>query len=102
MAVNAKINFNIKSQDGTLLSILNRFGIVDPFIAKSLIEHGAIASEIRTYQKFRDLFSEKQKEVFDSFILLTSDDHHFFEMCLAYQESVRNEVKINIKEMDII
>ena len=66
------------------------------------IQHGAVASTIAIYQKRRDLFTEKQKEVFDFFLTLTSNDDDFFSMCLAYQNDQKNHVKMDIKDMEII
>ena len=66
------------------------------------ISAGAIPSEITTYYQLRHLFSEEQREAFDMFITITSDDNDFFQMCLAYQNDIKNHVKIEIKDMEII
>ena len=70
--------------------------------AKLLIAHGAIAGRIEGYQLFRELFTPEQQKAFDAFSSITNNDEDFFRMCLAYQESIKNHVKINIKDMDIL
>lgn len=66
-----------------------------------LISLGAIAGKIKTYKKYRKYFSDEQQKSFDAFLLLTNADNEFFQMCLSYQESIKNNVKIEIKEINI-
>lgn len=66
------------------------------------IKNGAVPSTILIYKHCRDLFTQKQKNAFDSFLLLTNDDHQFFQMCLTYQNDQKNKVKIEIKDMEIL
>jgi hypothetical protein len=66
------------------------------------IKHGALPGKIDTFRKFRDLFTNEQQKAFCAFVMLTSDNDEFYHMCLAYQEGIKNGVKIEIKEMDIL
>ena len=66
------------------------------------IKNGMIPSEIETYHKFREYFSVEQQKAFDMFLTLTNNDNDFFHMCLVYQEGLKNNVKMDIKEMDIL
>jgi hypothetical protein len=66
------------------------------------IENGAIAGGIESYKKLRDLFSQEQQKAFDTFMSITNNDNDFFQMCLAYQNDKENNVKIEIKDMEII
>jgi hypothetical protein len=69
---------------------------------KLLIAHGATAGKIETYQEFREYFTVEQQEAFDMFLTLTSDDNIFFQMCVAFQEGIKNNVSVKIKDMDIV
>lgn len=69
-------------------------------IIKMLIQHGAVPSIQRTYKINRQLFTEEQQKAFDAFSTITNNDEDFFQMCLAYQEGLKN--KIDIKNMDIL
>ncbi len=66
------------------------------------IKHGMLPSEIDAYQYHRKYFTKEQQRAFDAFLLLTNDNNQFFQMCLAYQEDIKNNVKMEIKEMDIL
>ena len=67
----------------------------------TLIKHGAVPGTIAIYKHRREKFSPEQQKAFDMFIMLTTDDTEFFHMCLAYQESIKNHVKMDIKNMEI-
>jgi ankyrin repeat protein len=69
---------------------------------KFFIKNGAVASSILIYRHCRELFTKKQQEVFDAFVSITSNDDYFFQMCLAYQNDQKNNVKIEIKDLDIL
>ncbi len=69
---------------------------------KFLIEHGIIFGKVENYQNYRHLFTQKQQKVFDAFVSITTNDNDFFHMCLVYQEGLKNNVKMDIKEMDIL
>ena len=70
--------------------------------AKLLIAHGAIAGTRDGYQTYRDLFTVEQQKAFDAFASITSNDNDFYKMCLAYQESIKNNIKIEINDMEIL
>ena len=91
---------NINTRDINGLTILDGQDYVNN--AKYLIKYGALPGVIVTYQKYHDFFSEEQQKAFDSFLLLTSDNDQFFQMCLAYQNDQKNNDKIEIKDMEII
>jgi ankyrin repeat protein len=65
---------------------------------KLLILRGAIFGKIDKYQAFSHLFTKEQQNAFDAFMSITNNDNDFYQMCLAYQ----NDIKIDIKEMDIL
>ena len=71
-------------------------------VARYLIKNGAIYGKIKNYQQYSDLFTKKQKDMFDTFASITGLDKDFYQMCLAYQEGIKNHVKIEIKDMDIV
>jgi hypothetical protein len=77
---------------------MNRFEYV---VVNGLIKHGLLFGKIENYQKHRFLFPLEKQEAFDAFASITSNDEDFFQMCLAYQESIKNNVKIEIKDMDL-
>ena len=111
LLVNAGSNLNLLCDGQSLLSHWYHYQAVDNkslrlniswhLKAINLIDHGAIASERETYQKCRHLFTKEQQKVFDIFMTITSDDD-FFKMCLAYQNDQKNNIKIDIKDMDIL
>jgi ankyrin repeat protein len=70
--------------------------------AKLLIKYGAISGKIETYKKYRYLFTQEQQKAFDIYVSITSHDNDFFNMCLSYQNDQKNNVKIEIKDMDIV
>jgi ankyrin repeat protein len=102
----AGADINHLSESGTVLSLIYTKQNDIPNsndVSKFVIENGGIASDTDTYMYYREFFTEKQQNAFDSFLLLTSDDNNeFFHMCLSYQESIKNNVKIDIKDMDIL
>lgn len=103
LLINAGSNLNIKSKHGgSILSIINDYNDVDPKIHQLLIEHGAVASEIKIYHIYRELFNPEQQKAFDAFASITNNDDDFFAMCLSYQEGVKNNIEIEIKEMEIL
>ena len=102
LLINAGINLNIKSKDGSILDFINQYYNDDTSLPKLFIDHGAIASKIKTYYAHRNLFTQKQQKVFDIFASITSMDDDFFAMCLAYQNDQKNNVKINLTDMNII
>ncbi len=62
-----------------------------------------LASTIESYNAYREFFSEEQQKAFDAFVILSSENNEtFFQMCLAYQNDQKNNVKININEIDIL
>ena len=70
--------------------------------ARVYIKHGALPGKIDTFRKFRDLFTNEQQKAFGAFVMLTSDNDEFYHMCLAYMNNKKNNVKIEIQDMDII
>lgn len=100
--IKAGTDLNIKSNHGTVLSILNQHDYVEPSFCRLCIKNGALASDIDTYQTFREYFSVDQQKAFDAFASITSYDEDFFQMCLAYQNDQKNNIKIEIKDMDIL
>ncbi len=102
LLVNAGANLNIKSDNGSVLSIVHQSSDLDKSFPKFFIDHGAVASEIEIYHVYRDLFSEEQQKAFDIFASITSDDNDFFQMCLAYQNDQKNNIKMDIAEMEIL
>jgi ankyrin repeat protein len=96
--INSGADINI--QDILGLTVLDYQESIDH--ARVLISNGAIAGKIESYKKFRDLFSKEQQNSFDAFMSITNNDNDFYQMCLAYQNDIKNHVKIDIKEMDIL
>jgi ankyrin repeat protein len=70
--------------------------------AKFLIDDGAISGKIETYQLFREYFSLEQQKAFDAFASITSNNNDFYQMCLAYQEGMKNNPCLEIKDIDIL
>lgn len=70
--------------------------------AAMLISHGALASERDVYEKYRHFYPLEQQKAFDAFSSITNNDKDFFQMCLAYQENIKNNVKIEINDLDIL
>jgi hypothetical protein len=100
--INAGVNLNIKSKDGSILDFVNQYYNDDTSLPKLFIDHGAVASKIKTYYAYRNLFSEDKKQLFDFFLTLTSHNDEFFQMCLPYQNDQKNKIEIEIKDMDIL
>jgi ankyrin repeat protein len=98
LLVDAGININERSLSSE--SCLSNIG--DGETIEFLIKNGAISPTRDYYNYFRSLFSKEQQDVFDMFLTLTNDDNDFFAMCLAYQEGIKNNVTINIKEINIL
>ena len=104
--INLGAKLNIKDING--ISILSKLysyhilGLTSTEEIKLSISHGAIMSEIDTYQRLKELFTGEQQNAFDAFASITNNDEDFYQMCLAYQEGVKNNIKIEIKNMDII
>ena len=90
---------NINAKDNQGFFVLDDQFCIDNI--KYLIDHGAIGRR-KTYQKFREYFSVEQQKAFDAFISITNNDDEFYQICLAYQNDIKNHVKIEIKEMDIL
>lgn len=67
----------------------------------ALISRGAVPGQIKTYLGFQYCFSEKQQKVFDVFISITNNDYEFSQMCLAYQNGLKNNIKMEIKDIAI-
>jgi ankyrin repeat protein len=98
---NAKLN--IPSCSGLALDILYQSVFSEKNqIAQSFINHGAIAGKIKTYDFYRDLFTKAQQDAFDMFKSICADDNDFYQMCLAYNEGMKNNVAMDIKEMNIL
>ena len=94
--------FNLRDIYGnSVLDYLHRASMPSKDI-KRLIKHGLLFGKIENYQKHRFLYPLEKQEAFDAFASITSNDEDFFQMCLAYQESIKNNVKIEIKEMEIL
>ena len=94
-------------ENGANLNIIDKDGftpldLMDTELSTYLISIGGIAGKIETYKRHHDSFSEEQQKAFDMFLTLTTSDTDFFHMCLAYQEGVKNNVKIEIKDMDLL
>jgi ankyrin repeat protein len=71
--------------------------------ARLLINANGLGREIKTYKKFRNLFTKDQQEAFDTFAsIANNDDNFFFQMCLTYQNDQQNHIKIEIKDMEIL
>ena len=101
----AGADINHLSESGTVLSLIYTKQNDIPNsndVSKFVIENGGIASDTDTYMHYREFFTPKQQNAFDSFLLLTNNDNDFFQMCLSYQESIKNNVKIDIKDMEIL
>jgi ankyrin repeat protein len=98
LLVKAGININERSQSS--MSCLSTIG--DSETLEFLIKNGAVSPTILHYNDFRKLFSKEQQKAFDTFESITSNDDDFFAMCLAYQNGIKNNVKIEIKDMDIV
>ena len=87
----ADIN-SVDNEGHTVLHYYSReFDDLEPVLPQLLIDH-----------VYRDLFTQEQQNVFGAFVSITSNDDDFFAMCLAYQEGIKNNVKIEIKEMEIL
>ena len=91
------VDINIRMYIGTnmLYNASKKFAIY-------LIEKGILPSTVDDYLKYRDLFTKEQQMAFDTFMNLTNNNDDFFQMCLSYKESIKNDVKIDIKDMDIL
>jgi ankyrin repeat protein len=90
-------NPNIPDKYGTVpLSYSN-----NDKIKKLLIEHGAVPATVEFYQENRKLFSKEQQKAFDAYASLTSMDSDFFQMCLAYQNSIKNNISMEIKDVEL-
>lgn len=98
LLVDAGININERSLSS--MSCLSTIG--DSETLEFLIKNGAVSPTILHYNDFRKLFSKEQQKAFDTFESITSNDDDFFAMCLAYQNGIKNNVKIEIKDMDIV
>ena len=92
-------NVNEKSNGGR--SVLDGFQGLE-ITAKVLINNGAVPTEVETYRILRNLFSKEKQNAFDAFMSITNNNNDFYQMCLAYQNDIKNHVKIDIKEIDII
>ena len=69
---------------------------------KRLIKYGFISGKIENYKKYRELFIKEQQKAFDTFASITNNDDDFFQMCLAYQEGIKNNLSIEIQEIGIL
>ena len=94
--INAGADINVRDLFG--LTALDRQKSMS--YASVLISYGALAGRIENYKKFRDLYTKEQREAFDTFMTITTNDNDFFAMCKAYQDNIN--VKIDIQEIDII
>ena len=70
-------------------------------IAESVARTSGTWNPVEIYTADADSLSTEQQKVFDIFMTITSDDD-FFKMCLAYQNDQKNNIKIDIKDMDIL
>ena len=91
-------NINARSKDNE--SVLDCYSNMKTL--KLLISYGAIFSELDTYKMFSYLFNDEQKNAFDTFAMLASCDDDFFHMCLAYQDGIKNNIKLDVTDMDIL
>ncbi len=95
-------------KNGAIINIRNDLGSTPLMIAPNidianlLIENGAVPSKVIKYKKIRHLFSEEQQKAFDAFVSITNNDNDFFHMCLAYENDQKNNVNMNIKDMDLL
>jgi ankyrin repeat protein len=87
----------IDKNNSTLLDYNYRLDTV-----KYLINQGVVFGTIHTFKKRHYYLSKEQQEAFNAFASITSNDNDFYQMCLAYQEGIKNNVKMDIKNMDII
>lgn len=101
IAHGADVNHRDYNHHSILYNINHLYNTHHQF-AGLFISAGAIPSEIITYHQLRHLFSEEQREAFDMFITITSDDNDFFQMCLAYMNKQKNNDKIEIKDIEIL
>lgn len=95
--INNGANIFILDNDG-------RNALSDSFheVSELLIDFGLMPTTIHSYKRNRELFNEEIQTMFDVFITLTDCDVDFFAMCLAYQESMKNNDKMNVKDMEIL
>jgi hypothetical protein len=93
----ANVN-NLDNRGYTIIDYLQDDNNIDYL----LIEHGAIPGQIDTYIQNKSLFSEDQRKAFDTFLLITHDNKEFYQMCLAFQENIKNNVKMDVKDMEIL
>ena len=42
---------------------------------------------------------EQQQKAFDVYMSITSNDDDFFQMCLAYQNGVKNNISMEIQDI---
>ena len=90
---------HINTKDGHGFCVLDYLYDIENI--KFVIGHGGIG-RVKTYKVNREYFSEKQQNAFDAYMSITNNDDDFFQMCLAYQEGVKNNVSNEIKDMDIV
>lgn len=90
---------NVNNKDHMGFTALSR--TQNSKIIQLLIQNKAVATSVYSYQKYRDLFTKEQLSAFDVISMLSSNDNDFFKMCLEFNEDIKNDVNINIKEIEI-
>ena len=96
MLLRKNANPNIRDKYGyTPLSYVEEIKI-----KKLLIMYGAVPSTVEFYQGNRELFSNEQQKAFDAYASLTSMDNDFFQMCLAYQNGPKNNISMEIPDVE--
>ena len=95
--ISYKINTNTRDFMG--FSALSKTVNMD--IIRLLIRNKAVPTSVYHYKLYRDLFTKEQQHAFDSFLLLTNNDDDFHQICLACNEDIKNDVYMNIKEIEI-
>lgn len=90
---------NIRNNKGE--TILKDFYMDTDEIAL-FIQYGAVPYSHECYNEFRGFYNDDKQKMFDLYKTLTNTDNDFFNMCLAYQNSLKKMEKIEIKDMEII
>lgn len=70
-------------------------------ITQLLIDSGAVPHTVDFYLLIKHLYPKEKQNEFDVYSLLSMNDNDFFQMCLAYQQGIKNNI-IEIKDMDIL
>ena len=102
-AINLLIKYgadiNIRNNNGE--TILKDFHM-DTDEITLFIQYGAVPYSHKCYDEYRGFYDNEKQKMFDLYKTLTNTDNDFFNMCLAYQNSLKKMEKIEIKDMEII